>query len=64
LAAPRNEEDTPLSGEIAEDTQMNGTPNKDVPLESITPSESPTVVQQASCSQGNRDDCKQPLLGK
>jgi hypothetical protein len=44
LAAPRNEEITALSGEIAEENQMNGTPNKDVPLESITPSESPTVV--------------------
>jgi hypothetical protein len=43
---------------------MNGTPKESVPLESTTPSESRTVVQQASSSQSNRDDYKHRLLGK
>jgi hypothetical protein len=36
--------------------------NEHMPLESITPSESPTMVQ-ASCHQSNQDDCRQSLLG-
>jgi hypothetical protein len=43
---------------------MNGTPNESVPLESTTPSESLTMVQQASSSQNKRDDYKRRLLGK
>jgi hypothetical protein len=40
LPVPHTEEDTALSEENGEDTQMNGTPNESVPLESTTPSES------------------------
>jgi hypothetical protein len=62
LAAPYAEEDMAFSGENEEDTQMNEVWNENVP-ESITPSESPTIEQQASC-QSNRDDFKQRLLDK
>jgi hypothetical protein len=58
LPVPHTEEDTALSEENGEDTHMNGMPNESVSLESTTPSESPTVVQQASSSQSNRDDYK------
>jgi hypothetical protein len=54
LPVPHTEED---GGN--EDTQMNGTLNENVPLQSITPSKSHTVVQQASCLQSNQDDCGQ-----
>jgi hypothetical protein len=65
LPVPHTEEDTALSEEKnGEDTQMNGTPNESVPLESTTPSESRTVVQKASSGQSNRDDYKHRLLGK
>jgi hypothetical protein len=37
-------------------------PNENV-SESITPSESPTMIQ-ASCRQRNQDDCRQWLFGK
>jgi hypothetical protein len=40
LPVPHTEEDTALSEENGEDTQMNGTPNESMPLESTTPSES------------------------
>jgi hypothetical protein len=63
LAAPHIKKDTAFSGESEEDTQMNEASNENLP-ESITTSENPTVVQQASCRQSNRDDCKQQLLGK
>jgi hypothetical protein len=42
---------------------MNEALNENV-HESITSSESPTMVKQASCHQSNQDDCKQRLLGK
>jgi hypothetical protein len=63
LLAQHTGEDTSLSGENEEDTQMNGRPNENVPLENITPLENPAVMQQASC-QSNRDNCRQSLLGK
>jgi hypothetical protein len=56
LPVTHTEVDTALSEENGEDTHVNGTPKESVPLESTTPSESPTVVQQASSSQSNRDD--------
>ncbi|PNF36258.1 hypothetical protein B7P43_G08473 [Cryptotermes secundus] len=62
LAASHSKEDTALSGENEEDTQMNETSDENLP-ESITPSQSPAVVQQAY-HQSNRDDSKQPLLSK
>jgi hypothetical protein len=53
LAAPYTEEDTVFSGENEEEnTRMNDAPNKNVP-ESITPLESPTVIQ-ASCQRNRR----------
>jgi hypothetical protein len=55
VVAPHTEEDPEFSGENKE--EMNEVP------ESITPSESPTVIQ-ASSRQRIRDDSKQPLLGK
>jgi hypothetical protein len=63
LAVPHIEEDTAFTGESEEDTQMNEAPNEYMP-ESITPLESSTIAQQASCCQSNRDDCKQWLLGR
>jgi hypothetical protein len=42
---------------------MNEVPNENM-SESTTPSESRTVLQQASCHQSNWDDCKQQLLDK
>jgi hypothetical protein len=56
MGAAHTEEDTAFSGENKEEM------NENVP-ESITASGSPAVVQ-AACRQSNRDDCKQPLLGK
>jgi hypothetical protein len=54
LPVPHTEEDTALSEKKnGEYTQMNGTPNESVLVESTTPSESPTVMQQASSSQSN-----------
>jgi hypothetical protein len=55
LAAPHTEEDTAFSGENEEETQMNEALNETM-HESITPSESPTIVQQASCHQSNPED--------
>jgi hypothetical protein len=53
-AAPHTEEGRAFSG--GNEEEMNEAP------ESIIPSESLAVIQ-ASC-QSNRDECKQPLLGK
>jgi hypothetical protein len=63
LAPSHTEEDTTFSGDNERDTAMNEAPNENVP-KSITPSDSHTVEQQASCRQCNEDDCKQLLLGK
>jgi hypothetical protein len=49
LLAQHTGKDRSLYAENEEDTQMNGTPNENVPLKNITPSESPAMVQQASC---------------
>ncbi|PNF38830.1 hypothetical protein B7P43_G10196 [Cryptotermes secundus] len=55
IAAPHTEEGTAFCGETEEEVkEASG---------NITPSNSPTVIQ-ASCRQSNRDECKQPLLGK
>lgn len=61
LTAPHTEEETSLSGENKEDTQMNEVPNENVP-QYITPFDSPTVIQ-TSC-QRNQDNCRQRLFGK
>lgn len=52
LAVSHTEEDTAFTGENEEDTQMNEALNENLP-ESITPLESPTKAQQASCHQSN-----------
>jgi hypothetical protein len=63
MAAPHIKEGTEFSEENEEENQRNEASNENLP-ESITSSGNPTVVQQASCRQSNRDDCKQQLLGK
>jgi hypothetical protein len=62
LVAPHTEEDTAFSGENEEDTEMNEAPKENMP-EIITLSECPTVVEQISCRESNRDDCNQRLFG-
>jgi hypothetical protein len=50
-----------VSGENKEDTQMNKMLNENM-LDNITPWNSPTLVQQASCHQSNLDNCSSSYL--
>jgi hypothetical protein len=63
LLVPRMEEDMALPEEIREDTQMDGIPNKCIPLKSNLLSQGPIMLQHTSCQNCN-GSYKQHLLGK
>jgi hypothetical protein len=61
---PNAEDSTEFSEGTRQNTQMNETPDESISVDSATPPECPTVVQEVSSRESNRSDYKQQALRK